>query len=333
MKMKHRNAIVPVIVLLCMLAAGCKKKDDETTFRYLTGLPSFTVPQYATMNQTFTATPAKVTNPDGGGYGYYWKTSWENKNDTTKTVDSTSDGSYTFTTPGEIGEYTVTCVVFADGFSTSSSRSTIYVIDTELGTTITDDGIAPADPRMTDPRDGKVYYTTTVGGQTWMRQNLGYDGSGIPYLASTAMDHLFGRFYTWEEAGTACPAGWHLPSDAEWKELAQTLSGATFTEGKTYTDVAGKIMANAKFLGNRMWEYWPQVDITNESGLSALPVGYCVESGSTRFVGLNSYAAFWTADGHDGMGLYRYLYVDKNDLFAGLGDNDSFRATVRCVKD
>ena len=31
---------------------------------------------------------------------------------------------------------------------------------------------------MFSDRDGKVYYTTTVGGQTWMRQNLGYDGSG-----------------------------------------------------------------------------------------------------------------------------------------------------------
>ena len=94
-------------------------------------------------------------------------------------------------------------------------------------------------------------------------------------------------------------------------------------------------MVDARFLGTRMWEYWPQVKITNKSGFSVLPVGYANDSGSSpKFTGLNSYAMLWTStsDSED-YGFCRYIYVKQNDVLVGARDKKSFRASVRCIKD
>ena len=333
MKMNVKKTVLCGLVLFSVSLFSCKK-EEETTFKYLSGLPTFTLPMYATMGQTFTVTPAKVTHPDGEGYGYYWKTSWSDVKDTTKTIDGTGDGTFTFTTPNEIGEYTVSCVVFADGYSTSSSKATIYVVDITLGTTVKGTGILPADDHFTDARDGKTYYTVAAGGKTWMRNNLGYNGLGEPYLSSTAMDYIIGRFYSWNEAKQACPEGWRLPTESDWTALAASADASgSFHEGETFSGIAGALMADARFLDTKMWEFWPNVKISNTTAMAVLPVGYAVSSDRIRFTGMNTYAVFWTADSSRGNGLFRYLYVDKNDVFSGEGDPDSFLATVRCVKD
>ena len=87
-------------------------------------------------------------------------------------------------------------------------------------------------------------------------------------------------------------------------------------------------------MDKRMWEFWPKVKITNKSGLGVIPVGYASDRGdSYRYVGLNDYAAFWTADTKETNGVYRYVYVSNPDVLVGYGDQESFLASVRCVKD
>ena len=94
-------------------------------------------------------------------------------------------------------------------------------------------------------------------------------------------------------------------------------------------------MVNAKLLGSRMWEYWPQVTITNKSGFSALPIGYAtLTADNPKFTGENNYAMFWTSDSEDDeMALCRYIYVKQNDVLVRKADKGSFFASVRCVKD
>jgi len=142
------------------------------------------------------------------------------------------------------------------------------VNDAEIGDPEVDDGTDTGagddggssflcgDP-LTDARDGRTYATALIGTQCWMTENLDV---GSMIAGTTAQldngvlekycyddDSLncdaYGGMYQWDEmmdygpsdAGNPsttrgiCPAGWHVPSDEEWKVLEIHL-GMTPTE-------------------------------------------------------------------------------------------------------
>jgi uncharacterized protein (TIGR02145 family) len=78
-----------------------------------------------------------------------------------------------------------------------------------------------------DSRDGQVYNWVKIGTQTWMTENLRFSlpGGSWTYENDSANAMNFGRLYTWKAAQTACPKGWHLPSDKEWNLLVKSLGG------------------------------------------------------------------------------------------------------------
>ena len=335
-KMRLRSILFISATVALLLAPSCRKKDDDSeSDPALSGSLSFSIPSYVLPGESFTLVPTGATNPTTGNVGYAWGASWQTGKDTTKRETAAGDGSWTVKMPETIGLYTITGYAFATDYTTLMSSKVVYVVDPTVDVTVTGAGYQTDSLTFEDSRDGGVYYLATTGDQVWMQNNLYYSGSGVSFEYSSAADPLFGRLYTWQEAQSACPEGWHLPSDTEFAKLANfAVDGASYSAGEIFTAAAGPLMVNALFIGDRMWTYWPQVPITNKTKFSALPVGYAIDQQiSQKYMGKNSYAVFWTSDDKGNEGLYRYIYVDKNDIFGSTGDKTSFRASVRCVKD
>ena len=97
---------------------------------------------------------------------------------------------------------------------------------------------------IVDSRDGTVYETVCIGNQTWMAENLKYDiGTNWCYDNDPAYCDTL-RLYDWQTALTACPAGWHLPSEEEWLQLANHLGGVSVAGGKLKS-ITGWLPPNA----------------------------------------------------------------------------------------
>ena len=208
---------------------------------------------------------------------------------------------------------------------------------------------------LIDSRDGKTYKTVTIGGQTWMAQNLNYgtmvssekdqnnDSKVEKYCYGNDADNCTtdGGLYQWAEAMALpstcnttkcrsqishghhlgiCPTGWHVPKKAEWNQLVMLLGGAS---------VAGKKM-KLKNTGYTNWDVSSYND-GNSSGFSAKPVGGRYDSVGISYLG--SYVSFWVAteecasyaDVRELSNSYAFLYADV--------ENKSYGFSLRCVRD
>jgi uncharacterized protein (TIGR02145 family) len=133
-----------------------------------------------------------------------------------------------------------------------------------------------------DSRDGKTYKTVKVGGKTWMAENLNFAADGSKCYENNAGNcEKYGRLYTWEAAKKACPAGWHLPSDAEWTALTDAVGGGS---------VAGtKLKSNSGWANNG--------NGTDEYGFAALPGGDGNSDGNFNDAGNIGY--WWSSTEYD----------------------------------
>ena len=207
-----------------------------------------------------------------------------------------------------------------------------------------------------DPRDGKTYKTVKIGNQVWMAENLaylpsvnmvadgsedaagsyyyvyGYDGTNVADAKATDNYATYGVLYNWTAAmdGEAssttnpsgiqgvCPAGWHVPSDAEWTELTDYLGGPS--------DAGGKL----KETGTTHW-YSPNTSATNETGFTALPGGDRYYNGTFDIVGYDGY--WWSATEYKAdYAWYRTMSYYVSNVYRNFSSKE-LGFSVRCLRD
>jgi uncharacterized protein (TIGR02145 family) len=199
---------------------------------------------------------------------------------------------------------------------------------------------------FTDTRDGKTYRTVKIGKQTWMAANLNYKpetGNSRCYDDEESNCRKYGRLYDWETAKAVCPAGWHLPSREEWRELVRAVDTNAQLDARWDNDnVAGK-----KLKSKSGWEN--KGNGTDEYGFSALPGGYryyyegnFLDDGSFlnadndydgSFLHAGNYGYWWAAteDVNDSA-YYRGMGCNDDNVYED-GSNKSSGFSVRCLRD
>lgn len=205
-----------------------------------------------------------------------------------------------------------------------------------------------------DSRDRNVYDWVKIGEQVWMAGNLaylptvsgplngsltepfmyvyGYDGTDVNAAKGTSNYSTYGVLYNWPAALTACPAGWHLPSDAEWTTLTDYLINNGYGFEGSGDDIAKSMAATTN------WN--PSSDSgtpgndpasNNSSGFSGLPGGYRRDNGSFFYVGYDGY--WWSSTEYStDYAWYRYLGYGNTSVTWGRNYKES-GFFVRCLRD
>jgi len=195
---------------------------------------------------------------------------------------------------------------------------------------------------IVDSRNARNYPTVAIKNQNWLSCNLSYipavspsrRGSetsphyyvynyegNTPSAASGTDNYLiYGVLYNWEAARTACPKGWHLPSDSEWDTLITYL-------GYYPADLM-------KETGTDLWS-GDNARATNASGFNVRPGGFrrYFSDFASSFYSINQEAFFWSSSengpldasalslSYTSSNVARYVYFKSNGL------------SVRCLQD
>lgn len=311
MKFRH-YAYIALTAAVC--ATACKDDDDSTSIPGLNGLSINSASPYVRVGTTleFRADVSGIVTTDNsepGAIGIYWQVNTAGRDTLSRDINASNPVfSYRADT---VGTYTIYSNVYASGYYNSSATATFKAIVPETALS----GLSGTpDLRL----DGNSYRSFTAGGKTWLGNNL--YGAGHAFYGAEVLDSVIGNYYTWEEAREACPAGWHLPSGEEFDALG----------GK-----AADFMADVYFLDDKMWEYWPDMAITNSLGFNGIPAGYMdLTRQENPESGFMKYALWWTADEVDAeRASFRYIYEQEPEVQKGQGSKTSLALNVRCVQD
>jgi len=200
---------------------------------------------------------------------------------------------------------------------------------------------------FTDNRDGHIYQSVIIGKQTWMAENLaylpgvdrvatglfeeecryvyGYDGVKTDEARANTNYKKFGVLYNWIAAKSACPAGWHLPTDQEWIALEKFLGmndvESVMRDWRTSGEAGRKLKSSSG---------WINGNGSDISGFAALPAG-C--RGYAGFESRDYAVYFWTASTIDGDNGWRRGICSDNPGVSRQEDRRYFGCSVRCVKN
>jgi uncharacterized protein (TIGR02145 family) len=204
--------------------------------------------------------------------------------------------------------------------------------------------------------DGNVYNTVKIGNQVWIKTNLKVtklnDGTNIQLVENNQTwsglitpgycwnsnneaqyKNIFGALYNFHavKTGKLCPAGWHVPTDSEWKQLEKQI-GMSQSEADIEGDDRGTTEGGElKESGLDHWDN-PNEGATNKHGFTALPGGYRDET-TGSFGGVGGGGDWWTSTEADATSAWdRGLSAYESDISR---NREKFGKgySVRCIKN
>jgi len=191
--------------------------------------------------------------------------------------------------------------------------------------------------------EGNAYKTITIGSQIWIAENLKttkyIDGTDIPLICEDSLwstlstpaycwynndpDNnraTYGALYNWfaVNTGKLCPAGWHVPSNAEWMVLTNFAGG---------NRVAGSKLKEAGLA------HWTDLneDATNETGFTAIPAGYRTFTGLYFYKG--TFAFWWSSTEFSLYHAMRSAVYNDYIMVENYEFDKISGMSVRCLKD
>ena len=291
-------------------------KDDGLSVRCLLGdgynLPSVTTNEVSNISFT-TATCGGNVTYDGNATVTARGVCWDTLPNPTLDGNHTTDGSGTGTFTSSITGLAQSTTYYVRAYATNSV-GTAYGNEVSFTTFI-----CPCPASLADI-DGNVYNTVQIGNQCWMKENLRTthytDNTEVTgrYAPNNDEDNVptYGYMYNWaammhgassssaSPSGVQgiCPIGWHVPSDAEWRQLTDYVSSVSaYWCGGSSGNIA-KALASTTSWGSYNVECTAGNDqsTNNATGFSALPAG----NYNGYYGHFGYYAAFWSATENEG---------------------------------
>jgi uncharacterized protein (TIGR02145 family) len=216
-----------------------------------------------------------------------------------------------------------------------------------------------------DERDGNSYCSIMIGEQEWLAENMrylpsvnfysdasvvdakyyvyGYDGEDVETAKENPNYAEYGAWYNWKAALTACPAGWHLPSDAEWSQLEVYLqnNGYNFddyidtdSDRETHNVIAKSLASTSGWVESDVENSpgWLQPK-NNTSSFNGKPAGHrWVDS---QFMGIGLYGFWWSSTTQSGDNNSAWDRKIHNDSVA-MGKTRNSKTlgfSVRCLRN
>jgi uncharacterized protein (TIGR02145 family) len=203
--------------------------------------------------------------------------------------------------------------------------------------------------------EGRTYVYKMIAGVNWMIENLaclpsvtpcsvgsgntpkyyvyGYEGSSVLAAKATNNYKTYGVLYNVEAAKTACPPGWHLPSESEWRLMFYLL----FSIDLDYVNnpwIWGTIEDGGTYMG---WHLKSTTGWLNDNngvntyGFTGIPAG--VRSQEVGLYGLGTYTAFWTSTFDSANQGWVWGLLDSPGRLYHTLNPPADAHSIRCVQD
>ena len=324
-----------------------------------TSAPTVTTMAVSSITTTSAICGGNVTS-DGSSTvtarGVCWGTSHNPTVSGNHTSDGSGIGSFTSSISGLSANTTYYVRAYAaNGIGTSYGSEVSFTTSTPFvcGTgTVTD-------------YDGNVYNTVQIGDQCWLKENLrsthyangiaiseGYGSFSTTeaYYYSVSGNFYYGNLYNWKAVmGNAsssaanpsgvqgvCPNGWHVPSDAEWTQLTNYVSGQSqYLCSNNTANIAKSLASTTEWHTNSATcAVGSNLNNNNSTGFSVLPAGeyFVSQAGDQYIYGPGSLAYFWSAtEASSSKAWNRAMAYSSAQVSRYGSDAKYYGFSVRCV--